>query len=437
MEIIENFVSGDIEVVGIDILCQNRLEKSGTFQLSGDGIRVIETTVKAHDRPRKALVINGGNGAISIHSQQGMTLGTDEDSLTDIIVGGVDDALPDSGMALLFQLLRIGIEDRMLQPVTLDDDDGQLVADGLYLSDGAVEVGHIVGGVDPLIDYIPEGKIRPVAEDTLLLYPGAGAVVDNIRDEDITVFCLTNAGGVHETVLLLLAPDGPDELPVVVGDDDILAAVVDDIVAAVLTGADAADSGEFVHGAYRSCVKGQKVIQKQADGEYQQSQQTGYVLYTIDIYGHGITHSWNYLLFVIFYYKAGTVINQMIYPGDCGYISEESHYSNLPLADLQKLEVRLIKGDEWVDMIPEDFEAQLDPERPALVVYSIGTTFKGGIDNQATLNKVLKKVKPVAFYRHIDAALFGGKLAHVVIMQHCDKKLLDEFLKDLAAEMKK
>lgn len=127
----------------------------------------------------------------------------------------------------------------------------------------------------------------------------------------------------------------------------------------------------------------------------------------------------------------------MIYPGDCGYVSEESHYSNLRLADLQKLEVRLIKCDEWGDMIPEDFEAQLDPERPALVVYSMGTTFKGGIDNQATLNKVLEKVKPVAVYRHIDAALFGGKLAHVVIMQHCDKKLLDEFLKDLAAEMKK
>ena len=92
------------------------------------------------------------------------------------------------------------------------------------------------------------------------------------------------------------------------------------------------------------------------------------------------------------------------------YVSEESHYSNKRLADLQNLEVRLIKCNEWGDMIPEDFEEKLDPERPALVVYSIGTTFKGGVDDQATLNKVLEKVKPVAVYRHVDAALFGGYL---------------------------
>ena len=62
------------------------------------------------------------------------------------------------------------------------------------------------------------------------------------------------------------------------------------------------------------------------------------------------------------------------------YVSEESHYSNMRLAELQQLEVRLIPTDEMGRMVPEELEKALDPERPALIVYSMGTTFKGGID---------------------------------------------------------
>ena len=93
------------------------------------------------------------------------------------------------------------------------------------------------------------------------------------------------------------------------------------------------------------------------------------------------------------------------------YVSEEAHYSIKKLADVQGLELRLIKADPMGRMDLADFEAQLDPTRPALVVIAMGTTFKGGIDNQAGINAILEKVAPPAVYRHQDAALFGSILA--------------------------
>lgn len=92
------------------------------------------------------------------------------------------------------------------------------------------------------------------------------------------------------------------------------------------------------------------------------------------------------------------------------YVSDAAHYSNMRLADAQNLEIRLIKTNTNGEMLPEDLEKQLDPTRPVLMIYAVGTTFKGAIDNQKELNKVIEKKNPVAVYRHIDAALFGGYL---------------------------
>ncbi len=92
------------------------------------------------------------------------------------------------------------------------------------------------------------------------------------------------------------------------------------------------------------------------------------------------------------------------------YVSKEAHYSIMRLCDLQNLEFRLIDTDEHGRMEPKALEKALNTQRPALVVYALGTTFKGAIDNQAALNAVLEKKKPAAVYRHIDAALFGGYL---------------------------
>ena len=92
------------------------------------------------------------------------------------------------------------------------------------------------------------------------------------------------------------------------------------------------------------------------------------------------------------------------------YVSDEAHYSNMRLCDLQNLEVKLIKSDPMGRMIPEELEAALDTTRPALMVYAMGSTFKGAIDDMKALNKVLAKHPNMAVYRHVDAALFGGYL---------------------------
>lgn len=93
------------------------------------------------------------------------------------------------------------------------------------------------------------------------------------------------------------------------------------------------------------------------------------------------------------------------------YVSDEAHYSNMRLADLQNLDMKLIKSDDMGRMIPEELEKELDTSRPVLMVYAMGSTFKGAIDNMEELNGVLSKhTEILAIYRHLDAALFGGYL---------------------------
>ncbi len=93
------------------------------------------------------------------------------------------------------------------------------------------------------------------------------------------------------------------------------------------------------------------------------------------------------------------------------YVSDEAHYSNMRLAHLQNLEVKLIKSDPMGRMIPEELEKGLDLTRPALLIYAMGSTFKGAVDDQKTLNAVLDRHPEIpAVYRHVDAALFGGYL---------------------------
>ena len=92
------------------------------------------------------------------------------------------------------------------------------------------------------------------------------------------------------------------------------------------------------------------------------------------------------------------------------YVSDAAHYSNMRLVDLQNLDLILVPSDVHGCMIPEEFEKLLNPDYPALVVYAMGTTFKGGIDNQEKLNNILAKHPEIEVYRHVDAALFGGFL---------------------------
>ena len=94
------------------------------------------------------------------------------------------------------------------------------------------------------------------------------------------------------------------------------------------------------------------------------------------------------------------------------YVSDAAHYYNMRLADLQNLDLVLVPSDEHGCMIPEEFEKLLIKDRPALMIYAMGTTFKGGIDDQEALNAVLAKYPSIEVYRHVDAALFGGFLPY-------------------------
>ncbi len=112
---------------------------------------------------------------------------------------------------------------------------------------------------------------------------------------------------------------------------------------------------------------------------------------------HGIYFGVNYL-----YGKTGQM--------PIFYVSDEAHYSNMRLADLQNLDLCLIPSDTMGRMIPEELEKRINPNRPCLIVYAMGSTLKGAIDDQAALNAVLAKFPKMEVYRHVDAALFGGYL---------------------------
>ena len=107
------------------------------------------------------------------------------------------------------------------------------------------------------------------------------------------------------------------------------------------------------------------------------------------------------------------------------YVSAEAHYSNMRLAELQQMEVRLIETDEMGRMIPEAFREALDPDRPALIVFSMGTTFKGAIDDQQVMNAIIDEVNPPVVYRHVDAALFGGYLPFSRYTELVDRRICE------------
>lgn len=92
------------------------------------------------------------------------------------------------------------------------------------------------------------------------------------------------------------------------------------------------------------------------------------------------------------------------------YVSKEAHYSSFRICDVQNLEVRLIDRNKDGCMDLDCLRANIDPSRPALIIIAIGSTFMGATDNQEGIKKVLDEVKPIAVYKHLDAALFGGYL---------------------------
>lgn len=106
------------------------------------------------------------------------------------------------------------------------------------------------------------------------------------------------------------------------------------------------------------------------------------------------------------------------------YVSEEAHYSLKKIGDIQNIETRTIRAFKMGEMDAEDLRQKLDASRPALIAIAIGGTFKGAIDNQKAIAQVLAELKPVAVYRHLDAALFGGYLPF--LEDACAREILNQ-----------
>lgn len=93
------------------------------------------------------------------------------------------------------------------------------------------------------------------------------------------------------------------------------------------------------------------------------------------------------------------------------YFTKEAHYSVQILRDLLGLETVLVETLADGGMNPDDLRQKLpeNSDRPALVVATIGTTFKGAVDQ---LDRIQEVLKDYSSYLHLDAALFGGYLPY-------------------------
>lgn len=91
------------------------------------------------------------------------------------------------------------------------------------------------------------------------------------------------------------------------------------------------------------------------------------------------------------------------------YFTREAHYSVQILRDLLGLETVMVETLPDGAMDPDDLAQKLaeNASVPALVVATIGTTFKGAIDS---VDRIQEKLAGYASYLHVDAALFGGYL---------------------------
>lgn len=108
-------------------------------------------------------------------------------------------------------------------------------------------------------------------------------------------------------------------------------------------------------------------------------------------------------------YIGSTVLKQRTGQKPKIFYTGEAHYSIQIIRDLLSLEEVLVRTDSNAAMDIEDLERQLarHPDAPVLLIATIGTTFKGGIDD---IDEIQQRLRGRESYLHLDAALFGGYL---------------------------
>jgi len=93
------------------------------------------------------------------------------------------------------------------------------------------------------------------------------------------------------------------------------------------------------------------------------------------------------------------------------YFTKEAHYSIQILCNLLGMKPEYVKTLQDASMDIDDLQQKMNEHanQPALIVASIGTTFKGAIDDVDGIRALTDKKN---CYLHLDAALFGGYLPH-------------------------
>lgn len=93
------------------------------------------------------------------------------------------------------------------------------------------------------------------------------------------------------------------------------------------------------------------------------------------------------------------------------YFTKEAHYSVQILGDLLGLDCIMVDTLDDGSMDATDLKKQIQKhsDSPALVVATIGTTFKGAID---PIDRIQQALHGHPSYLHLDAALFGGYLPY-------------------------
>ncbi|MBI5004257.1 histidine decarboxylase [Candidatus Kaiserbacteria bacterium] len=102
-------------------------------------------------------------------------------------------------------------------------------------------------------------------------------------------------------------------------------------------------------------------------------------------------------------------------PDGIMYFSHDAHYSMPKIAKVLGVPYRLIRSQANGEMDYTDLEKQLGehPDRPPIIVATIGTTMKGAVDRIEEIVEVLKCNAIENFYIHCDGALGGMVLPFV------------------------
>lgn len=109
----------------------------------------------------------------------------------------------------------------------------------------------------------------------------------------------------------------------------------------------------------------------------------------------------------------GLLLGRETYPDGILYASADSHYSVAKAARFFKIPYSVVRSQPNGEMDYTDFEAKLEPSRPAIVNLNIGTTLKGAVDDLEKILEVLDAKQIKDFYIHCDGALGGMLLPYL------------------------